>query len=103
MIKDADFYYLEANHDELMLMQTHKRPHHLKMRILGERGHLSNNEATKLLNEVISKNVLFGRLRIYLKTVTLKKIEVACVKNFDDPFKVKLVYTSQESSEVIKI
>jgi hypothetical protein len=28
---------------------------------------------------------------------------VACVKNFDDPFKVKLVYTSQESSEVIKI
>jgi hypothetical protein len=28
---------------------------------------------------------------------------MACVKNFDDPFKVKLIYTSQESSKVIKI
>lgn len=104
VIKDADFYYLEANHDELMLMQTHKRPHHLKMRILGERGHLSNNEATKLLNEVISKKrPIWAVAHISEDCNTEEKIEVACVKNFDDPFKVKLVYTSQESSEVIKI
>ncbi len=104
VIKDADFYYLEANHDELMLMQTHKRPHHLKMRILGERGHLSNNEATKILNEVIqSKRPIWAVAHISEDCNTEEKIEMACVKNFDDPFKVKLIYTSQESSKVIKI
>ncbi|MGI6781247.1 MAG: MBL fold metallo-hydrolase [Acholeplasmataceae bacterium] len=104
VIQDADFYYLEANHDELMLMQTHKRPHHLKMRILSERGHLSNNEATKILNEVIiNKRPIWAVAHISEDCNTYEKIEMAVVKNFDDPFKAKLVYTSQESSEVIKI
>ncbi|MGI6787550.1 MAG: MBL fold metallo-hydrolase [Acholeplasmataceae bacterium] len=104
VIKDADFYYLEANHDELMLMQTYKRPHHLKMRILSERGHLSNNEATKILNEVIiNKRPIWAVAHISEDCNTREKIEMAVVKNFNDPFKAKLIYTSQESSKVIKI
>lgn len=104
MIKGADFYYFESNHDELMLMQTPKRPHHLKMRILSERGHLSNNEATRVLNQVITdKPAIWAVAHISEDCNTIEKIEMAVVKNFDNPLKVKLVYTSQDSTEVIKI
>ncbi|MFA5468617.1 MAG: MBL fold metallo-hydrolase [Sphaerochaetaceae bacterium] len=45
----ADVLFLEANYDETMLLQG-PYPHFLKMRILGQKGHLSNDEAIELLN-----------------------------------------------------
>lgn len=105
IIMDADFYYLESNHDEVMLMETYKRPHSLKMRILGERGHLSNNEAARILNEVITdgNRATWAVAHISEDCNTQEKIELAIVKHFNNPFKAKVIYTSQESNEVIKI
>ena len=104
IISNADFYYLESNHDEIMLMETWKRPHHLKMRILSERGHLSNNEATRVLNDVIqTKKAVWAVAHISEDCNTHEKIEMAIVKNFDNPLKVRVVYTSQEMTEAIKI
>lgn len=104
IISDADFYYLEANHDEIMLMQSRNRPHATKMRILGERGHLSNNDATRILNEVIKlKRPVWAIAHISEDCNSVEKIEQAIVKNFSNPFKTKVIYTSQESTEVIKV
>lgn len=47
-LKDLDVLYLEANHDVHML-QAGSYPYYLKQRILGEKGHLSNEDAGKLL------------------------------------------------------
>ena len=51
-LKDLDVLYLEANHDVHML-QVGPYPYYLKQRILGERGHLSNESAGKLLSRLL--------------------------------------------------
>lgn len=48
MVSKANYLVLEANHDENMLMMG-KYPAHLKGRIRGANGHLSNREAAGLL------------------------------------------------------
>ena len=51
-LKNLDVLYLEANHDVHML-QVGPYPYYLKKRILGERGHLSNESAGKLLSRLL--------------------------------------------------
>ena len=65
-IKDCDLLLLESNHDIDMLKEG-DYPYYLKRRILGEKGHLSNETAGKLLAWVICqnsklKNVFLGHL-----------------------------------------
>ncbi|MCM1121905.1 MAG: MBL fold metallo-hydrolase [Eubacterium sp.] len=51
-LRDLDILYLEANHD-IHMLQVGSYPYYLKQRILGERGHLSNEAAGKLLSRVL--------------------------------------------------
>ncbi len=63
-LKGLDAVLLESNHDVRML-ETGPYPYHLKRRILGDRGHLSNENAGRLLNCVLHdrlKKVLLGHL-----------------------------------------
>ncbi len=49
-IREADYLVLESNHDPEML-RTGRYPAFLKKRIAGEKGHLSNEDAGRLLAE----------------------------------------------------
>lgn len=63
-LKDADLLYIEANHDVHML-QVGPYPYYLKQRILGNKGHLSNEAAGRLINELMNdhlKKVILGHL-----------------------------------------
>lgn len=63
-MKNLDVLLLEANHDVHML-QVGSYPYQLKKRILGERGHLSNELSGRLLGKVLHdgfKGVLLGHL-----------------------------------------
>lgn len=63
-LQGLDVLLLEANHDVNML-QVGSYPYYLKRRILGERGHLSNEMAGRLLCEVLHdkmKAILLGHL-----------------------------------------
>lgn len=51
-IKNADAYILESNHDPDVLMNS-ERTFELKRRILGDRGHLCNEDSAYLLCEVL--------------------------------------------------
>ena len=51
-IADADILVLESNHDT-ELLRTCRYPFYLKQRILGERGHLSNKQASDALLRLI--------------------------------------------------
>ena len=51
-VKDVDFLVLEANHEENILLMG-RYPYELKMRILGEYGHLSNDAAGAMLASVL--------------------------------------------------
>ena len=53
-LKNADYWVLESNHDVEMLMQSN-RPYVLKRRILSDSGHLNNEDATRLLRELLNE------------------------------------------------
>ena len=52
ILKNADIYIMESNHDVQML-QNGKYPFELRKRILGDKGHLSNEDASKYLCKYI--------------------------------------------------
>ena len=63
-LKDLDVLYLEANHD-IHMLQVGPYPYYLKQRILGEKGHLSNEAAGKLLSRLLHDKmqaVMLGHL-----------------------------------------
>lgn len=59
-IRTADILVLESNHDESILRMG-RYPWFLKQRILGERGHLSNEAAALALAEVLQEEKNTGR------------------------------------------
>lgn len=63
-LQGLDVLLLESNHDVRML-ETGPYPYYLKRRILGDRGHLSNENAGRLLNHLLHdklKKILLGHL-----------------------------------------
>ena len=63
-LKGMDALLLEANHD-INMLQVGPYPYYLKQRILGEKGHLSNENAGRLLSRVLcdrTKAVVLGHL-----------------------------------------
>jgi phosphoribosyl 1,2-cyclic phosphodiesterase len=55
-LKDSDLLFIEANHDVNMLM-VGKYPYYLKQRILGDRGHLSNDTSADLISNLINERL----------------------------------------------
>lgn len=63
-LKGMNALLLEANHDVNML-QVGPYPYYLKQRILGDRGHLSNENSGRLLSRILHdglENILLGHL-----------------------------------------
>ena len=63
-LKGMDALLIEANHDVNML-QVGTYPYYLKQRILGERGHLSNENSGRLLSRILHdklQTIILGHL-----------------------------------------
>lgn len=63
-IKDSDLILLESNHDVEML-KVGPYPYHLKLRILSDKGHLSNEAAGEAIVDILNsriKKVILGHL-----------------------------------------
>lgn len=63
-LKQCDSLLLEANHD-INLLQVGSYPYPLKMRILGEQGHLSNDACARFIQELLHpglQHVVLGHL-----------------------------------------
>lgn len=54
-LQNKTSYIFESNHDVNMLMKG-KYPYHIKMRILGDRGHLSNHDSANYLSKFVGDN-----------------------------------------------
>ena len=64
MLSGSDILLVEANHD-IRMLQTGRYPYYLKRRIMGEKGHLSNETAGRLVCSVLHddiKHILLGHL-----------------------------------------
>lgn len=55
-IKNKNLYVFESNHDVEKLMNNSKYPHHTKIRILSDKGHLSNKDSAYYLTKLIGNN-----------------------------------------------
>lgn len=53
-MKNADYYIIESNHNVRMLLATN-RPYELKQRILGDEGHLSNEDSALYISECVGE------------------------------------------------
>ena len=63
-LSDCDALLLEANHD-IRMLQTGPYPYQLKRRILGDKGHLSNEKSGELLCKILNdklNGILLGHL-----------------------------------------
>ena len=82
---NKNIYIFESNHDPEMLMNNPRYPHHTKIRIIGDTGHLSNQDSAYYLSEFIgpdTKMVYLAHLseqnnRAELALTTLKN-ELKC-------------------------
>ena len=54
-LENKNLYIMESNHDINMLMKG-KYPYHIKMRILGDKGHLSNKDSANYLSKFVGVN-----------------------------------------------
>ncbi len=109
-LRGMDVLLLEANHDVNML-QVGPYPYPLKRRILGDRGHLSNENAGKLLSRLLHdglQKVVLGHLskdnnlpELAYETVRLE-IEMADNGYHAKDFPIEVARRS-EVSEMIKL
>ena len=60
-LQESDLLMIEANHDVNMLMVGHY-PYYLKQRILGNRGHLSNDTSADLISKLLSPRLRYIQL-----------------------------------------
>ena len=85
-----DTILIESNHDVNML-EVGRYPYPLKQRILGDRGHLSNESAGALLNEILHdhmKHIILGHLSAENNYPALAYETVCCeVTRADTPYK----------------
>ncbi len=97
-LKGLDTLLLESNHD-IQMLEVGPYPYPLKQRILGERGHLSNESAGQLLCKVLHdemKRIYLGHLskennyaELAYETVRLE-IQLNPVKYMPDDFEIQV-------------
>lgn len=107
LLKNRNAYVFESNHDVEKLMNNPKYPHHTKIRILSDRGHLSNIDASYYLCKFIGNRtnyIILAHLSEENNTPdlavnTLKE----CLKSHDINFSNILTASQKEVSEIFEI
>lgn len=106
-IANSDCYVLEFNHDPEILMNC-ARPYALKMRILSDHGHLSNEDAAVTLAKVIGENtkkVFYSHISEecnLTEIIKLTKKKVFKDIGVDDSY-IEYIVTSRVCSKVYEI
>ncbi|MCD6459618.1 MBL fold metallo-hydrolase [bacterium] len=80
-VSGSNILIIESNHDPKMLMADHKRPVHVKQRIRGRQGHLSNENACELVKEIIHNGLRHIVLFHLSKDCNCAEIALDLMKN----------------------
>lgn len=105
-ITNKNIYMIETNHDVEMLMNG-PYPYYLKQRVVGDYGHLSNEDAGKCLKKCVGNNTEYIFLAHISENNNTKELAYAKVKemlkdiDFDDD---RIILTDQyESCELVEV
>ena len=106
-IQNKNLYVFESNHDIEKLMNNEKYPHHTKIRILNDKGHLSNKDSAYYLTKLIGNNtkqVILAHLSEQNNTeeLALEALNES-LKKHDIDFKNIIVAHQNEVTEMFNI
>lgn len=102
-LKNKTMYILESNHDVEMLMNNPNYPYHIKQRILGDKGHLSNKDASYYLKKFIGENtkhIILAHLSEHNNTdeLALKTLK----ETIDNKLDIRIAH-QEEQTELIEV
>lgn len=106
-IINKNLYVFESNHDIEMLMNNPKYPHHTKIRILSDKGHLSNKDSAYYLSKLIgnnTKHIILSHLSEQNNTEELALVTLNDTlkrKNID--FKNIIIARQNEMTELFEV
>ena len=102
MLTDRSIYIMESNHDINLLMNG-TYPYHLKQRILGDRGHLSNVDSSYYLSKLIGKNTeKIILIHLSEENNDAKLAYDTCVEKINDQVPV-IISTQKEQTELVEV
>lgn len=93
-IENATYYIFESNHDINMLMNS-SRPSFLKTRILSDNGHLSNEDASEIITNLLGDNTKEICLAHISRDCNTKKLAYDCL--------IKNLHERNIQTEILKI
>lgn len=99
-VQCANILVLEANHDMKLLQEDTKRPWSTKQRIMSRHGHLSNEAAARVLDEIVTEKlqrVYLGHLSSDCNTPELAKETVSQQLSANNVDHVHLENTAQSA------
>jgi len=107
-LSGLDVVFLESNHD-IRMLETGPYPYYLKRRILSDKGHLSNDDAGKLICRILHdhlKSIILGHLSKENNFPDLAYETIRCEISTDscpyqpDDFKIEVAKRDQMSSVI---
>lgn len=107
LLSNKNLYVLESNHDIDMLMNNPKYPYHLKQRILGDKGHLSNKDSSYYLSKFIgcdTKYIILAHLSEHnnTKDLALQSLNKSLCDNNKNCNKI-IVASQNEKTELVEV
>lgn len=106
-IKNKKVYIFESNHDIEMLMNNKNYPHHTKIRILGDRGHLSNKDSAYYLNKIIGEETKYIMLSHISEQNNTEELALSILEetlNKKSSYKPQILIAKQDQiSEVLEV
>lgn len=106
-ITNKNVYIFESNHDVQKLMNNPNYPHHTKIRILGDKGHLSNKDSAYYLTKIIGQDTKYIVLAHLSEQNNTEELALECLKvNLKDKtiFEPAILIAKQdEVSQIIEI
>ena len=79
LLSNRDIYIFESNHDVEMLMNG-RYPYHIKQRIIGDKGHLSNKDSAYYLSKFAGNKTKYAILAHLSKDNNTKELAISTLK-----------------------
>lgn len=106
LLTNRNMYVFESNHDVEMLMNGHY-PYHIKQRILGDKGHLSNKDSAYYLSKFVGNNTKCVILAHLSKDNNTKKLALEtlqdCLKKCNKDVEKILIAEQDKRTELIEV
>lgn len=81
LIINKNLYVFESNHDVEKLMNNERYPHHTKIRILSDKGHLSNKDSAYYLTKLIGNKTKYVILAHLSEQNNTEELALETLKN----------------------